>query len=155
MMTEQFEQDKPDEVKLVVTEDMRSYIYDITKWARFISIVGFVISIFVIMAAFSIPALMNSNPGVAAQMSQLGSNGATVITVVYFVLGLLLFYPSILLNKIAKKAKQGVLFGDQESLNESFANLKSLFKFWGIVTIVVIAFLLFSRLLVGAAMAAV
>lgn len=150
MMTEQFEDNKPDEVKLVVTEDMRSYIYDITKWARFISIVGFVISIFLIMAAFSISALMNSNPGVAAQLNQLGSNGSTVITVLYLVLGLLLFYPSILLNKISKKAKQGVLFGDQESLNQSFSTLKSLFKFWGIVTIVIIAFLFFSRFLVGA-----
>ena len=150
MMTEQFEDNKPDEVKLVVTEDMRSYIYDITKWARFISIVGFVISIFLIMAAFSISALMNSNPGVTAQLNQLGSNGSTVITVLYLVLGLLLFYPSILLNKLSKKAKQGVLFGDQESLNQSFATLKSLFKFWGIVTIVIIAFLFFSRFLVGA-----
>lgn len=149
-MTEQFEDNKPDEVKLVVTEDMRSYIYDITKWARFISIVGFVISIFLIMAAFSISALMNSNPDVAAQLNQLGSNGSTVITVLYLVLGLLLFYPSILLNKISKKAKQGVLFGDQESLNQSFASLKSLFKFWGIVTILIIVFLFFSRLLVGA-----
>lgn len=152
-MMEEFEQQKAEEVKLVVTEDMRSYLYDITKWAKFISVVGFVISVFIILAAFSIPALVNSNPAIAAQMGQLGASGATIITVIYFVMGLLLFYPSILLNRVANKGKQGVLFGDQENLNQAISNLKSLFKFWGIVTIAIIAFYFLMIFLVGAGMA--
>ncbi|AZI27739.1 MULTISPECIES: DUF5362 family protein [Pedobacter] len=152
-MMEEFEQQKAEEVKLVVTEDMRSYLYDITKWAKFLSVVGFVISVFIILAAFSIPALVNSNPAIAAQMGQLGASGATIITVIYFVMGLLLFYPSILLNRVANKGKQGVLFGDQENLNQAISNLKSLFKFWGIVTIAIIAFYFLMIFLVGAGMA--
>ena len=154
MIMEEFVEQKPEEVKLVVTEEMRSYLYDITKWAKFLSIIGFVISVFIILAAFSIPAIINSNPAVAAQMGQLGASGATIITVIYFILGLLLFYPSILLNKVANKGKQGVLFGDQESLNQAVSNLKSLFKFWGIVTIAIIAFYFLMIFLVGAEMAA-
>ncbi|MET0573927.1 MAG: DUF5362 family protein [Pedobacter agri] len=152
-MMEEFEQQKAEEVKLAVTEDMRSYLYDITKWAKFLSVVGFVISVFIILAAFSIPALVNSNPAIAAQMGQLGASGATIITVIYFVMGLLLFYPSILLNRVANKGKQGVLFGDQENLNQAISNLKSLFKFWGIVTIAIIAFYFLMIFLVGAGMA--
>ncbi|WP_316796789.1 DUF5362 family protein [Pedobacter agri] len=152
-MMEEFEDEKPVEVKLVVTEEMRSYLYDITKWAKFLSIIGFVISIFVILAAFSIPALMNSNPAVAAQMGQLGSSGTTIVTIIYFVLGLLLFYPSILLNKVANKGKQGILFGDQESLNNAMASLKSLFKFWGSITIAIIAFYFLLIFMVGAGVA--
>lgn len=152
-MIEEFEEQKPAEVKLVVTEEIRSYLYDITKWAKFLSVVGFVVSIFVIIAAFSIPALINSNPAVATQMGQLGSSGTTIVTVIYFVLGLLLFYPSILLNKIANKGKQGVLFGDQESLNSAMASLKSLFKFWGSITIAIIAFYFLLIFMVGAGMA--
>jgi len=150
---EEFEEQNQAEVKLIVTEEMRSYIYDITKWAKFLSVIGFVISVFVILAAFSIPALMNSNPAVAAQMGQLGTSGATVITIIYFILGLLLFYPSILLNKVANRGKQGVLFGDQESLNQAMSSLKSLFKFWGIVTITIIIFYFLLVFLVGAGMA--
>jgi len=150
---EEFEEQKPEEVKLVITEDIRSYLYDITKWAKFLSIIGFVVSVFIILAAFSIPTIINSNPTVAAQMNQLGSSGATIITIFYVILGLFLFYPSILLNKVASKGKQGVLFGDQESLNQAMASLKTLFKFWGIVFIIITAFFFLSRLLVGAAMA--
>jgi len=150
---EEFDQEQPAEVKLVVTEEMRSYLYDITRWAKLLSVVGFVVSVFVILAAFSIPALINSNPAVATQMGQLGPSGSIIITVIYFILGLLLFYPSILLNKVASKGKQGVLFGDQESLNQALANLKSLFKFWGIVTIVAIGLYFLLVFLVGAGMA--
>ncbi|WP_231491497.1 DUF5362 family protein [Pedobacter sp. Leaf170] len=142
------------EVNLVVSENMRSYIYDITKWAKFLSIVGIVVSIFIFMVAFSIPTLMNSNPKVAAQMSQLGSAGTNIITVIYLITSLLLFYPSLLLNKIASKAKKAVLFGDQESLEDSFSNLKSLFKYWGILTIMIIAFYFLMIFMVGAGIAA-
>jgi len=150
---EEFEQQKPEEVKLVITEDMRSYLYDITKWAKFLSVIGFVIAVFVFLAAFSIPSLISSNPAVAKQMSQLGEGGTTIITVIYFILGLFLFYPSVLLNKIANKGKQGVLFGDQESLNQSVSSLKSLFKFWGIITIAIIVFYFLLVLLVSTGMA--
>ena len=42
----------PQEVKLIVTEEMRSYIYEISKWARFLSIIGFILSAFLIFWAW-------------------------------------------------------------------------------------------------------
>lgn len=153
-MTEEFEQQEPAEVKLIVTEDMRSYLYDITKWAKFLSIIGFIFAVMVILLAFSIPSIISTNPGVAKQMGALGQGGSTVITILYLLLGLFYFYPSVLLSKIANKGKQGVLFGDQESLNASMSSLKSLFKFWGIVTIIIIASYFILVFFVGAGMAA-
>jgi len=138
-MTEEFEQQEPAEVKLIVTEEMRSYLYDITKWAKFLSIIGFIFAAMLILIAFSIPSLMSNTPGLAKQLGALGQGGSTMITILYVLLGLFYFYPSVLLSKISNNGKQGVLFGDQESLNTAIASLKSLFKFWGIVTIIVIA----------------
>jgi hypothetical protein len=133
------------EVKLVVTEEMRSYIYDMTKWARMFAILGFVLSITLILGSFSIGAIINSNPALLAQIGPLGKSGTTVITVFYLIIGLLYFYPSILLFKFSNKGKQGVLFGEQESLNEAFYSIKSLFKFFGIVTIIaVVAYFIFA-----------
>lgn len=48
---EDFENEVPQEVKLVVTEEMRSYLYDMSKWARFLSVVGFVISAFLTLSS--------------------------------------------------------------------------------------------------------
>ena len=150
---EDLEQEIPQEVKLVVTEEMRSYIYDITKWAKFLSIVGFVFAVLLVLVSFSIPSLIASNPAIAKQFGPLGQGGSVILTVIYLLLGLFYFYPSLLLLRISNKGKQGVLYGDQESLNTAVQNVKSLFKFWGIITIVVIVSYFLLIFLVGAGMA--
>lgn len=148
---EDFEKEVPQEVKLVVTEEMRSYFYDMSKWARFLSVVGFVISAFLTLGSFGIGAAVTANPGMLNQLGPLGGIGATGITIFYLLLALLFFYPSLLLLRFSAKVKQGVLFGDQENLNDGIAHVKSLFKFWGVITIVLIAsyFLLLLAVVAG------
>lgn len=124
--------------QLIVTEEMRSYIYDLAKWANFLAIVGFVIASFMLLAALTVGAAMNTSPEIAAMMGPLGNIGSTAITIVFIAYGLAIFYPSLLLFKYARKAKLGVLYGEQESLNEAFGALKSLFRFWGIMVIILI-----------------
>ncbi|WP_293788579.1 hypothetical protein [uncultured Pedobacter sp.] len=136
---EDFEKEVPQEVKLIVTEEMRSYFYDMSKWARFLSVVGFVISAFLTLSSFGIGAAITANPAMLNQLGPLAGIGATGITIFYLLLALLFFYPSLLLMRFSAKGKQGVLFGDQENFNDAIANVKSLFKFWGILTIVFLA----------------
>ena len=150
---EDFENEVPQEVKLIVTEEMRSYIYDITRWAKFLAIVGFAFAALLVLVSFSIPSLLGSNPALAKQFGTMGSGGSTAITIIYLVLGLFYFYPSMLLFRISKNGKQGVLFGNQEGLNTAMQNVKSLFKFWGIITIAVIVGYFLLVFMVGAGMA--
>lgn len=124
--------------QLIVTEEMRSYIYDLAKWANFLAIVGFVIASFMLLAALTVGTAMNTSPEIKAMMGALGNIGSTAITIVFIAYGLFIFYPSVLLFKYARKAKLGVLYGEQENLNEAFSALKSLFRFWGIMVIILI-----------------
>lgn len=123
--------------QLIVTEDMRSYIYDMAKWANFLAIVGFVIAGFMIVASFTIGAAMGTNPELASLMTSSGLSpiGFTIFCLLY---AFAMFYPSLLLFKYANKAKQGILYGEQASLDEAFSKMKSFFKFWGIITAVFI-----------------
>jgi len=140
-----FEETKPEfqseeEVDaLWISEDVRSYIYDMAKWARFLSVVGFVFSAMIVLSAFSTGAFMTglaaSSPG-----NPLLALGATGLTVIYLLVGLLQFYPSFLLYKFSTAAMQAVLFADQEGLSIAMGKLKSFFKFWGILTIVFLVF---------------
>lgn len=130
--------------QLVITEEIRSYIYDVAKWANFLAVVGFVIAAFMILAALTVGTAMNTSPEVAAMMGAMGKIGSTAITIVFIAYGLAIFYPSLLLSRYARKTKIGVLYGEQESLNESFSALKSLFKYWGIIVIILIGLNLLS-----------
>ncbi|MEJ2879854.1 DUF5362 family protein [Pedobacter sp. GR22-6] len=128
-----------EQITLVVTEDMRSYLYETAKWARFLAIIGFLMTGVLIMIAFSASAFetaLNQTPG-GQQMAQLGS---TMLMVMMLLCALIYFYPSLMLFKYATATKNAVLYGDQESLVTATAKMKSFFKFWAILTIVMIAF---------------
>ena len=126
------QQDMP---TLMVTEDMRSYIYDTTKWTNFLAIFGFVVSGFLILTAFTIGPAMSTDPKLAAAMNASGLN-PLVLTIFCLIFAFAVFYPSLLLFKYTTKAKLGVLYGEQASLDEAFSKIKSLFKYWGIITLI-------------------
>jgi len=124
--------------QLIVTEDMRSYFYDMAKWAKFLGIVGFVISAFMLMAALTIGPTISSNPEMAKMLGQLGAMDGTTFSIVFLIYGLAIFFPSLLMVRYATKAKHGVLYGEQNSLDEGIAKLKSLFKYFGILALIFI-----------------
>ncbi|QNK61927.1 hypothetical protein H7F33_15380 [Pedobacter sp. PAMC26386] len=139
---------------LWITEDIRSYIYDAAKWTRFLSIVGFVLTAMCVMSAFSVApmleALSKTMPG-----NPMLKLGPAVWTIVYLLFALLQFYPSFLLYKFSTSANKAVLFADQPSLGEAISKLKSFFKFWGILTLVIISLYILMIVLVIAGQAAV
>lgn len=124
--------------QLIVTEDMRSYIYDMAKWANFLGIVGLVIAAFMLMAALTIGPTINANPEMAKMLGQLGAMDGTTFSIFFLIYGLAIFFPSLLMLRYAAKAKHGVLYGEQESLDQGMAKLKSLFKYFGVLTIIFI-----------------
>lgn len=124
--------------KLIITEDIRSYLYDMAKWANFLAIVGFVITGLMVLTSFTIGPAMSTDAKLAAAMAASGVRPMG-ITICCLVFAFAIFYPSLLLFKYATRAKVGVLYGEQASLDEAFSKIKSLFKYWGIITLVGIA----------------
>ena len=126
--------------QLIVTENMRSYIYETAKWANFLAIVGFVVTGLMIIIAFTLGPVMSTNPTLAALVKPTGAMNSTGFTILFLVYAFAIFYPSLLMFKYAKRAKLGILYGEQASLDEATGKMKSLFKFYGIITIVLISF---------------
>ena len=137
--TEQNQQ--PDPVLLTITEDIRSFIYESSKWTKFLAIVGFVFTGFMILLSFSVGAIMASmNSMVGAQNNPYAAMGTGFLTVLLLVTAAIYFYPSFILFKFSTAAKQAVLYGDQDSLSIAMGKMKSFFKFWGILLIVLLGF---------------
>ena len=124
--------------QLVVTENMRSYLYDMAGWTKFLGIVGFIFSGLMVLVALSMGAMfgtISKMPG----MEMYSALGGGVLTFILLLYALLFLYPSLMLFSYSVKAKQGVLYGDQLSLETSISKLKSFFKFYGIMMIIAIA----------------
>ncbi len=128
---------------LTVTSEIRSYLKEAAKWAYFLSIVGFVMLAFIVVGGiFSATILGSSMSQLSAGMPGGGpaimSGG--LMMVVYIAIAALYFFPTLYLYRYAKKMKVALANDDQLFLAESFKNLKSMFKFMGILMAIVLGF---------------
>ena len=120
------------------------YLAQAAKWGRFLSIVGFVlVGILVIFSLFAGTILTKmadygnmDNAGSAGIGSALGG----LFTFIYLLLAALWFMPVMYLFRFSTKMQSALRSNDQHFLNDSFKNLKSCFRFMGIVTIIVLGF---------------
>ena len=144
--TEPVEEAAQEQETLLVTEEIRSYIYETAKWTRFLSIVGLVFAAFLALMALSANGLMETMTAVAPS-SPLVKLGTAFLTVYFLCISLMLFYPSFLLFKYSNAANTAVLYADQENFTLAMKKMKSVFKFWGVVTIVILAINVISVLL--------
>lgn len=90
--------------------------------------------------------------------SGLAKFGSAGLTVLYLMIALLYFYPSFLMYKYANSAKHAVLYGDQPSLGVAMSKMKSIFKFWGILTMILVGIyvlMLLATIMIGISAAGV
>lgn len=126
---------------LTITSISRGYLIETAKWAKFLAILGFIGCGLMAVLAFSLPFLLSSLPG--NEMTPFGgmTKGMSVImTVLYLGIAILLVFPCLYLFRFSTKMKIALLQSEFEVLDSSFSNLKSFFKFYGIMTIVSISF---------------
>lgn len=117
--------------QLQISTSITAFLTTASKWAKFLAIVGFVFLGLMVLGGFMLLFSGASIPGNAAPTALMG--------VIYLAMGALYFFPALYLYNFADKMKKALLSNSQEELDSSFENLKSLFKFTGILTIVVLA----------------
>lgn len=118
-----------------LTSESVGYLNEIRRWALFLAILGFVFVTFMIIASFSIGAIF-------ASMGQRDDMPfpPSLLGIIYFVMAAIYFFPIFYLFKFAAHAKEGLLDKRQGQLDLAFMNLKSHYKFMGILMIVVLCF---------------
>ncbi len=130
------------ETELVLTFEAQTYLREAGKWAVFLSIIGFIICGFIVLAALFAGAMMSAvsrfSTGPMAATAMAGMGG--LITVVYLLGALIYFFFSLYLYQFGSRVKKGIMFLDSLHVTNALGKLKSFFKLWGIITIVVLCF---------------
>lgn len=106
-----------------------SHMHESAKWAHFLSIVGF-IGIGLMFLVGIITMIAGSSVG--------RSEGAGLFFI-YAIMAVLYFFPTYFLFLFATKFKAALNDNDQSNADIAIENLKNLFKFTGILTIVVLS----------------
>jgi len=114
-----------------------SYIKETAKWAKFLSILGFIGVGFMVIAAIGMATFMS---GFMSEMPNAMPGMGVLMGVMYLAFAALYFFPTLYLYRYATNSKIAIEKNDQTLLTDSFGNMKSVFKFWGILMAVVLVF---------------
>jgi len=118
---------------LVVSGEIRGFLGETARWAKFIAIVAFVMLglalLFVVLggSAFGMLAAMEGMP--------IGGGGAIggFFIVIYLLVIAIYFFPVLYLYRFAVNTQRALQIDDQGYLRTAFENLKSHYKFIGIL----------------------
>ncbi|PWH82654.1 hypothetical protein DIS18_10475 [Algibacter marinivivus] len=132
--------------ELEVNNEIKGFLKEISKWAYFLSILGFV----------GIGLMVTGGIGVSffTGMNQFGGDTAyglgysAGVGLFYILFALIYFFPLLYLFKFAKNMKSALKSDNNENFKSAFLNLKSHYKFIGIFTIAIIG--LYVIILIGA-----
>jgi hypothetical protein len=125
---------------LQVTPQALSYLSESAKWGKFLAIMGFIFCGIMIVVAFFIPVFLTQLPPYNTMSSEINSGMKVTMTILYLLLALLFFFPCFYLYKFSVKMQSAVRVVSQENFDESLMNLKSMLKFYGIFTIIILSF---------------
>ena len=113
------------------------FLKETSTWTYFLSIIGFIgIGVMVLFGVFfsvTMGAMPDGNP-----YKTLGID-ISYFGIIYIVLGLIYFIPVLYLFNFSRKMKRALHSNKNEELTAAFSNLKSHYKYIGILSIVIIS----------------
>ena len=118
---------------LSLSSQNRDDLQNTAKWSGFLAILGFIGIGFIVLLALFIGAFMSSM-GTPAEVLPVPP---AVFTVIYLFVAALYFFPILYLYRFSSQIKQALRSGSQESMTSAFSNLKSHYKFIGVLAAIV------------------
>jgi hypothetical protein len=121
--------------ELIIDLPIRTFLAETSRWGKFIAILGFISS--GLIALIAVFLMITPSIGLTARFT---ASFGWIIGPVYLLMALLYFFPSRYLYIFSSNINTALFSNDQDALSTGFENLKSNFKFWGILLIVMIGF---------------
>jgi hypothetical protein len=127
--------------KLNIEPSILEYLSETARWGKFLSILGFIMCGIMILAGMVLPSMMSKLSAIGmGQGNILGGLGIGMMLFIYVIITIIYFFPCLYLFLFSRDMKLALASDDQFKLTESFRNLKRLFKYIGVLTIVFLSF---------------
>jgi len=128
------EENQQSETPIICNNVIRGYLLETSKWGKFLAIVGFVgIGLMILLGIFVMIGM--------SFLSEFSSKSMPMglLGIIYIIVAVIYFFPVNYLHKFSVLIKQSLNSNDELALTSGFGNLKKMFKFMAILTIVVLS----------------
>jgi len=127
-----------DEPQLMINSEIKVYLLEISKWAKFLAILGLIGVSLMIIISLSISIFMGD---ITQDFGDVGIPAFGIFgALLYSLLAAIMAIPMIYLYRFSTHIKDALNNDNSLALSLAFRNLKSHYKFYGILTIILIVF---------------
>ena len=139
--------------ELQIDASSQMYLRETAKWAKFLAIVGFVMCVLIALLGIFFGAIISAmtarfNPSTPAPVETTAA-ASVMGAILYVFIAIVYFIPCLFLLRFSNQMLVALRNNDQQKLTSSFRNLKSCYKYVGILTIILLSLYLIIFLFVG------
>ncbi len=122
-----------------ISDAAKGFLAEIAKWAKFLSILGFIGAGFMVLIGLFFGTFMGAMSGMADDPA-MAMFPTTIFSVIYIAMAALIIIPTLYHYRFATKTQQALRSNDENLLTEALGNLKSYYKFYGIMMAIIMGF---------------
>jgi hypothetical protein len=132
-----------------ITAEATVFLLKTAKWGKFLAILGFIVTGFLFLAGVLMSFVLGMLPDEMMPLDMPFS--PIVFSVIYIAIAGIYVIPVIFLNNFCNNAIKAIENSSTDNLTASIRNLKNLFVFVGISTLVVLSFYTIILIIAGTA----
>jgi len=127
---------------LTIDPVTKSHLLETARWAKFLAIAGLICTVLMLVGGVVYCYWLTTAFQITQDFptSSLNSNDAILVTIasaiIFLIWAIVLFFPLTYMLRFANQMKIALNGNDQQNLNTSFQNLKRLFRYVGVITII-------------------
>lgn len=122
--------------QLTLTSASKKFLRETAKWAKFLAIIGFVLTSLLLIFAIFVATTYNSS---AKTRLGIPDEIGVMMIVPFLILALVYFFPMYYLLQFSNKIKRAFFTKDDATLASGFEALKSHYKYIGVFTIIILS----------------
>jgi len=127
--------------ELIIDAAGASHLKEAGMWARIVGICGIIFSVFILIVALFTKSIFERAGNIyGGETSGFTSQIAIVVTVIYVIIAVVVFFASLYQYRFGANAKRALATMDQEMLNSCLQNLKGYYRIAGILTLIGLLF---------------
>ncbi len=139
---------------LAIDPIIKTHLSETARWGKFLAIVGFIMCGLIIVGGITLATTVgNMERTYGSDIGpSFGRTFGPAFIVVYIIIAIIYFFPCLFLLRFSNKMKTALAADSQADLTLSFQNLKILFRYVGILTIILLAIYLLAIIFMGIGM---
>lgn len=128
-----------DEIKMRLTPMAENFLMAATRWAKFLSVLGFILSGFILILALAFGTIISALGAMGGSSAVAAGVPAALGTIVYLIVSVIYFFIAYFMYNFASKTQKALTSRQEQLMEDGMKSIRNYFQIIGIMAIIGLA----------------